>query len=450
MARLRIRIELSRGGVGVPLQKLASVIGEAEKFLRLLGEDVRIDESRGEWLGFDFDPESLHFTAEFVGPVTSQQVEAFNAAFDGTTSLRRSTIAQFARIADAIGEDEIIGFGLYPSGDRAEPAEWRCLSRRDALRIADEIQMLLGASEELTHRSHLPAIQDPALGARMFGGRREHSLEVRKWAEQVRNVESNLTRRIARVESQVEQHSSLLEDLRARAATTEESFRSLLGSVESFCEQAARKIESATAPQALPAPAPQASPAAGPAAPQTPHRKPARFLPWRQTAVSAGAVLALVLTGIWLWPSSTAPIAAKEPAAAKPSEKPAYAAEPKQPPAPIPVAKQPPANPPGAARHPTHVVLEATEPTWVAFVDDTGARLMVQVLMPGTIRSFDLSRGAILRTGNAAGLSLSVDGKPVGSLGGRGQVRSVFFHDGTYRIGAPSTPAAAPAPSGVN
>src|SRR5258708_37255367 len=99
--------------MGVPLHKLASVIGEAQKFLHLLGEDVRIDETNGEWLGFEFDSESLNFTAEYVGRVTVQQVEAFYAAFDGTTSLRRATIAQFARIADAIGEDEIIGFGLY-------------------------------------------------------------------------------------------------------------------------------------------------------------------------------------------------------------------------------------------------------------------------------------------------------------------------------------------------
>src|SRR5882672_8015075 len=95
MARLRIRIELSRGGLGVPLHKVASVIAKSQRFLDLVGEDVHIDQSKGEWLGFDFDRESLNFTAEYVGAVTTNQVEAFNAAFDGTTSLRRDTIAQF-------------------------------------------------------------------------------------------------------------------------------------------------------------------------------------------------------------------------------------------------------------------------------------------------------------------------------------------------------------------
>ena len=47
MARLRIRIELNRGGVGVPLHKLASVVDEAQKFFHLLTEDVQIDQSNG-------------------------------------------------------------------------------------------------------------------------------------------------------------------------------------------------------------------------------------------------------------------------------------------------------------------------------------------------------------------------------------------------------------------
>jgi hypothetical protein len=115
MSRLRIRVELNRGGVGVPLHKLASVVHESECFFQMLAEDVHIQKERGEWLAFDFDHESLNFTAEFVGPVTADQVGAFANAFGGSTSLRRATIAQFTRIADAIGEDELIGFGLYHS-----------------------------------------------------------------------------------------------------------------------------------------------------------------------------------------------------------------------------------------------------------------------------------------------------------------------------------------------
>src|SRR5260370_32738370 len=160
MARWRVAIELNRGGVGVPLHKVVSVVEEAQKFFHMLGEDVRIGKGQGEWLGFDFEHESLNFTAEYVGPVTAEQVQAFYAAFDGTTALRRGTIAQFARITTAIGEDEMIGFGLYQSGDGTEPSEWRCLSRRDALRIPDELQLLTEASGEPDGESHLPAASD--------------------------------------------------------------------------------------------------------------------------------------------------------------------------------------------------------------------------------------------------------------------------------------------------
>ncbi len=71
MARLRVRMELNRGGVGVPLQKLAHVVDEAHKFFKMLGEDVHLGKDQGEWLGFDFDNKSLNFTAEYIGRVDS-------------------------------------------------------------------------------------------------------------------------------------------------------------------------------------------------------------------------------------------------------------------------------------------------------------------------------------------------------------------------------------------
>lgn len=250
MARLRIRIELNRGGVGVPLHKLASVVDEAQKFFYLLTEDVHIDQSQGEWLGFDFGNESLNFTAEFVGPVTAEQVAAFHAAFDGTTSLRRATISQFARITDAIEQDELIGFGLYLSDDGNDPTEWRCLSRRDALRITEEIQLLIAASGEEERESHLPAVATTGAGARVFSDRRERGLEAAKWAAYVREVEANVDRRITRVEQALEGQSGLIEDLHVKSSSTEDSVRKLLTAVEGFCAQTTRQLESISAPAA--------------------------------------------------------------------------------------------------------------------------------------------------------------------------------------------------------
>src|SRR5437016_9836776 len=190
MARLRIRLELNRGGVGVPLEKMARVVDEAQRFFRMLGEDVHIDKDSGDWLGFDFDHESLNFTAEFVGPVDATQVRDFYAAFDGVTQLRRATIAQFAHIADAIGEDELIGFGLYQDDRQSEPGEWRSLSKREALRITEEIRMLLDRAGDGDGESRLPAALDPGAAASLFRDRREHG----GLAERVARLENEMTR----------------------------------------------------------------------------------------------------------------------------------------------------------------------------------------------------------------------------------------------------------------
>ena len=264
MARLRIRIELNRGGVGVPLHKLASVVEEAQKFFYLLAEDIHVDQTQGDWLGFDFGNESLNFTAEFVGPVTAEQVAAFHAAFDGTTSLRRTTIAQFARITESIEQDELIGFGLYMSDEGNEPTEWRCLSRRDALRITEEIQMLIEASGEGGSESHLPVVTNAGAGARLFSDRRERGLEAAKWAAYVREVEANMDRRLTRVENVIEGQSGMIEDLHAKSASTEDSVRKLLTAVEGFCAQTTRQLEAISAPAQAQLSAPEVSETAVP------------------------------------------------------------------------------------------------------------------------------------------------------------------------------------------
>jgi len=257
MSRLRVRVELNRGGVGVPLHKLSSVVQEAERFFQMLAQDVRIETNNGEWLAFDFDNESLNFTAEFVGPVSPEQVVSFSAAFDGTTPLRRATIAQFTRITEAIGQDELIGFGLYHSDQEMEPSEWRCLSRRDALRIADEMQVLLEASGESDQETRLPAVIDHDTAARLFKERHERipiGLDYSRMPELMREIEASLSKRIARLEGEVEDHSQSIGELKELSGATEHSFRNLLASVESFCAQATRQLERITPPAQIAAP----------------------------------------------------------------------------------------------------------------------------------------------------------------------------------------------------
>ena len=483
MSRLRVRIELNRGGVGVPLEKLASVVQKAQAFFRMLGDDVHIDQSQGEWLGFDFDHESLNFTAEFVGRVTPEQVAEFHSAFDGTTPLRRDTIAQFASIADAIDGDEVIGFGLYLNeGD--DPAEWRCLSRRDALRITEEIRTLLGAGHP-EQESHLPAVADEAAGARYLFGRRDRGQEA-KLAGAFREVEANLSKRLTVLESEVTAHSGQIQDLRSKSVEAEQSMGRLLSAVEGFCEQAASRLETATAPgvlaaaagaspmQSLPAPAAASSsssaiprtssapvpPAAGPKAAEVPDIFPGETPNWWRTpmAIPVGLGLLVILTGVLLWSTRPSDRAPNVTSASEPVRK-TNTAPPEPAPAVVAPALAPVSAPPAAAPKPaqspavvkstaaalprpsapealgaTRIELDASEPAWVSIRGGDGSMQLARLIEPGNVQRVDIREPAVLRTGNAAGLTIRANGKSVGPLGPHGAVREVEFRDGEFKL----------------
>ncbi len=431
MARLRVRVELNRGGVGIPLHKLSSVVKEAEKFFQMLAEDVRIEKDRGEWLAFDFDNESLNFTAEYVGPASPDQVQAFAAAFDGTTSLRRATIAQFTRITEAIGEDELIGFGLYQADHETEPSEWRCLSRRDALRIADEIQILLGASGELDQATHLPAVADPGMGARLFKDRHDRgalAAEQSKWPVLVREVEANLSKRISRLENTVEDHAHSIHELRDTSGATEESFRNLLSSVETFCAQATRQLERITPPAQLPAPAPVSV-----AAPSVASRNTSSGRGWRGYTIAAILIIGIVSTMVLLWsPKSDQPVDRNVAAATIATPPPVEAPRQSMSPAAVSEPTESTAN-----SSVMHIDIEAKQAAWVAITDASGKRLMAKTLEANETHALDLTAGATLRTGNAGGLIVRFNGKEIGPLGPVGKIRDISFKNGAYKVHAP-------------
>jgi len=249
MTRLRVRVELNRRKSGVPMDELVSVVEETRKFFHLLAEDVEIPADRGEWLASNFDPESLNFTAEFNGPASAEQIRAFGSAFGGATSLRRETIAQFTHIADFIGEDELVGFGLYQSDEESEPSDWRCLSRRDAQRFAGEIQLLAKAAGVSDLDSPLPAVMNGSIGGRrLFKDRREREALAADPSKWIREVESTLVSRIGLLESKLEAQAQQVQGLGNSQEVAEERFLRLLGAMESSWSQA---------PRQLPAPAPE-------------------------------------------------------------------------------------------------------------------------------------------------------------------------------------------------
>jgi len=297
MARLRIRLELNRQNAGVPLDKLVSVVEETQKFFQLLAEDVHIESGRGEWVASDFDTTSLNFTAEYSGPVTAEQVHAFGAAFAGATSLRRATIAQFTRIADFLGEDELVGFGLFQSDEETEPSEWRCLSKRDAQRFGQEIQLLAQAAGDSQPETALTTVMNGSVaGRRLFKDRRERETLAHDPAKLIREVEASLSRRIGLLEGELAAQTRTLKELgpaQPQPDATDERFKQLLSAMESFWTQASKQT-----PLMLPAPAP-AEPRLRPEAKAPSVAAPQKTSPPRQHRRGwiVGAALAAVTLG---------------------------------------------------------------------------------------------------------------------------------------------------------
>jgi|ERR1035438_2084724 hypothetical protein len=127
MANLRIQVEIQKGIRGVPLGKLAEIVGDLQRFLGMLNDDLGLNAAGDKWIGLDFENGSLSFVAEKADPVTVEQVVEFNTAFASIAerrpapAIRRATIAQYAKIANPIDPEEAVSFQLY--APPSEPEE---------------------------------------------------------------------------------------------------------------------------------------------------------------------------------------------------------------------------------------------------------------------------------------------------------------------------------------
>jgi cytoskeleton protein RodZ len=100
----------------------------------------------------------------------------------------------------------------------------------------------------------------------------------------------------------------------------------------------------------------------------------------------------------------------------------------------------PPQAPAGNADALVRVALTADEPVWISARAD-GKYLFSGVLTPNQTRTVEANDTLLIRTGNAGGLTVTLNGKPVGVLGPKGQIRTVQFTPGGFQI------VAAPKPS---
>jgi len=82
------------------------------------------------------------------------------------------------------------------------------------------------------------------------------------------------------------------------------------------------------------------------------------------------------------------------------------------------------------------VDLSATETTWIS-LSSAGRTVFAGILDASQTKNFAVDDNARLLTGNAAGLDVRMNGRPIGPLGSRGQVRVVLFTPDNYQILSP-------------
>jgi hypothetical protein len=80
-----------------------------------------------------------------------------------------------------------------------------------------------------------------------------------------------------------------------------------------------------------------------------------------------------------------------------------------------------------------HATIKAAEPTWILATSD-GKRLFKKKFAKDDVREIEFSEKAQLRIGNAKGVEISLDGKPIGPIGGLGQPRLVELSTTGFRL----------------
>jgi cytoskeleton protein RodZ len=81
--------------------------------------------------------------------------------------------------------------------------------------------------------------------------------------------------------------------------------------------------------------------------------------------------------------------------------------------------------------------LSATEETWLSITSD-GKQIFSGVLQPSQTKTLTTPEVAKMRVGNAGGLDVRWNGKSIGPIGPRGQVRVVLFTPEKFEIVGPS------------
>jgi cytoskeleton protein RodZ len=90
-----------------------------------------------------------------------------------------------------------------------------------------------------------------------------------------------------------------------------------------------------------------------------------------------------------------------------------------------------------------HVELTAVEAAWVSVKAD-GKYVFSGTIEANQSRTVEATSTVLLRLGNAGGVNVTLNGKPIGTVGPKGQVRTIQLTSGGFEIVAAPKPPSAP------
>ena len=159
------------------------------------------------------------------------------------------------------------------------------------------------------------------------------------------------------------------------------------------------------------------------------------------TATAAGVVAGVTLLAAVIGISSTSSSILAKIALGPSSEAAAKSAPVVTAPAPPqPVKVSPPQHAPlPAVQGKSRIVIQAKEGSWIDACAD-GRTVIRRYLAPAGTAELGFSKAAVVRTGNAGGVDISVNGTSAGTVGKAGEVRVVRFDAGGFHVLAPGDP----------
>jgi cytoskeleton protein RodZ len=168
-----------------------------------------------------------------------------------------------------------------------------------------------------------------------------------------------------------------------------------------------------------------------------------RYFSNRKIGVPMAALAGMLLacTGFYSWwnqPPSQARAARLQPAAASRTAALSSAVGPS-------AAQAPIVNVSTTSDGVNHVVLNlsATESTWLSITSE-GKQIFSGILQASQTKTLTASDAAQMKVGNAGGIAVRLNGKEIGPLGERGQVRTILFTPDKFEIVEQASPPAPP------